>query len=159
MPLIELVEPVYDELAELVPSTNLVYFLLLRPTVPIHQERLAKIHDLSIRTRAPCPETICGILLKKTIRMSRVTDHFIFTVESVGMYSPLSWWPVLRILQQSVSHGRSIRRHESIKSSLPVERIITYAYIVGGCAKSAYLQRKLRMYVDLHRGHTVDSNG
>jgi hypothetical protein len=68
----------------------------------LHQERLHRDRVLSIRTRAPCPETICGILPPKTIRMSRVPDHFIFTVESVGMYSYCLGGRVLRILQQSV---------------------------------------------------------
>jgi len=39
--------------------------------------------------------------LKEAIRMSRIPDHFIFSIESVGMYSPtVLLAEALRVLQK-----------------------------------------------------------
>jgi DNA-directed RNA polymerase I and III subunit RPAC1 len=102
MPLIELVEPVYDELAdELVHVYEPGVFELV-PTDsrdPAGVSRKAKVCNpyacTMSRNYMRHPE------LEKAVSMSRVPDHFIFSVESVGMYKPaVLVAEALRILQR-----------------------------------------------------------
>jgi DNA-directed RNA polymerase I and III subunit RPAC1 len=102
MPLIELLEPVYDELADELVHVYEPGVFSLTPTDSTDAPG-------TTRKAMVCNPYACTMsrnymrnpILKKAIRMSRVPDHFIFTVESVGMYSPsVLVAESLRILQQ-----------------------------------------------------------
>jgi DNA-directed RNA polymerase I and III subunit RPAC1 len=102
MPLIELVEPVYDELADELVHVYEPGVFSLTPTDstdPPGTTRKAMVINPYACTMSR--NYMRNPTLKKAIRMSRVPDHFIFTVESVGMYSPaVLVAESLRILQQ-----------------------------------------------------------
>jgi DNA-directed RNA polymerase I and III subunit RPAC1 len=102
MPLIELVEPVYDELAEELVHVYEPGVFSLTPTDstdPPGTTRKAMVVNPYACTMSR--NYMRNPILKKAIRMSRVPDHFIFTVESVDMYSPaVLVAESLRILQQ-----------------------------------------------------------
>jgi DNA-directed RNA polymerase I and III subunit RPAC1 len=102
MPLIELLEPVYDELADELVHVYEPGVFSLAPTDstdPPGTTRKAKVCNPYACTMSR--NYMRNPILKKAIRMSRVPDHFIFTVESVGMYSPaVLVAESLRILQQ-----------------------------------------------------------
>lgn len=90
MPKIELLHPVYDELAdELVHVYEPGVFELVPtdPEVdPPHHSRKARVCNPYACTMSR--NFMRNPQLKESIRMSRIPDHFIFSVESVGMYDP-----------------------------------------------------------------------
>lgn len=100
MPKIELLEDVYDELAEeLVHVYEPGVFDLVPVTdVPGHRCKAVLVNPYACtmsRNYMRNPK------LKKAITMSRISDHFIFSVESVGMHSPaVLVAEALRILQR-----------------------------------------------------------
>lgn len=100
MPKIEMIEDVYDELAEeLVHVYEPGVFDLVPVTdVPGHRCKAVLVNPYACTMSR---NYMRNPALKKAIVMSRISDHFIFSVESVGMYSPaVLVAEALRILQR-----------------------------------------------------------
>ena len=102
-PKIEIVKPIYDELAE---ELVMVY----EPGVFELVDCEAGVDPTGTRKKARvCNPYACTMSrnytrnpeLKEALRITRVPDHFIFSVESVGMYSPaVLVAEALRVLQR-----------------------------------------------------------
>jgi DNA-directed RNA polymerase I and III subunit RPAC1 len=89
MPKIEILEPVYDELAEELVHLYEPGVFELVPTTssdPAGTER--KVRVLNPYACTMSRNFMRDPRLAKAIRMSRIPDHFIFSIESVGMYAP-----------------------------------------------------------------------
>ena len=90
MPQIEIVKPIYDELAEeLVNWFEPGVFTL----VPADKNERKKGHRQKAQVSNPYACTMSrnymrNQVLKESIKMSRIANHFIFNVESVGMMEP-----------------------------------------------------------------------
>lgn len=100
MPRIELLEEVYDDLAEeLVHVYEPGVFQLDTENVPPGHKCKAVLVNPYACTMSR--NYLRNPALKQAIVMSRISDHFIFSVESVGMYSPaVLVAEALRILQR-----------------------------------------------------------
>ena len=90
MPKIELLEPIYDELADELAH---LYEPGVFEVVPTEKKKDPKGTSRKIRVVNPYACTMSRNYqrdprLAKAIRMSRIPDHFIFSVESVGMAKP-----------------------------------------------------------------------
>lgn len=119
LPLIELVEPVYDELAdELVHVYEPGVFELV-PTDssdPDNVSRKARVCNPYACTMSR--NFMRNPALEKAVQMSRVPDHFIFSVESVGMYRPaVLVAEALRILQSKCQRVMDLVDESQMKTS------------------------------------------
>ncbi|GKZ00713.1 hypothetical protein MPSEU_001023200 [Mayamaea pseudoterrestris] len=90
MPKIEILEPVYDELADEMAH---LYEPGVFDVVPTKSKQDPKGTSRKLKLVNPYACTMSrnyqrNPQLAKSIRMSRIPDHFIFSVESVGMYKP-----------------------------------------------------------------------
>eukprot|EP00804_Cyclotella_cryptica_P011303 CCRYP_007795-RA/>CCRYP_007795-RA protein AED:0.31 eAED:0.31 QI:625/-1/1/1/-1/1/1/145/283 len=90
MPQIEILKPIYDDLAEeLVNWFEPGVFTL----VPVSKEEKKKGYKTKAEVSNPYACTMSrnymrNPILKESIKMSRIPNHFIFNVESVGMMEP-----------------------------------------------------------------------
>jgi DNA-directed RNA polymerase I and III subunit RPAC1 len=90
MPQIEILKPIYDDLAEeLVNWFEPGVFTL----VPVSKEEKKKGYKTKAQVSNPYACTMSrnymrNPILKESINMSRIPNHFIFNVESVGMMEP-----------------------------------------------------------------------
>jgi DNA-directed RNA polymerase I and III subunit RPAC1 len=99
MPHIEIVSPVYDELAEQLVHLYEpgVFQLVPCDDEPNHRVK-AVLHNPYACTMSR--NFMRDPVLKESIRMSRIPDHFIFSIESVGMLPPgVILADALRVLQ------------------------------------------------------------
>jgi len=106
MPRIEVLQPIYDELAEkLVHVYEPGVFELVDtdetdPPGTVQKARVCNPYACTM-SRNYMREPV----LDKSIRMSRIADHFIFSVESVGAYRPgVLVSEALNVLQQKCQH-------------------------------------------------------
>ncbi len=100
MPRIELLEDIYDELAEeLVHVYEPGVFDLVPVTdVPGRRCKAVLVNPYACTMSR---NYMRNPALKKAIAMSRISDHFIFSIESIGMYNPaVLVAEALRILQR-----------------------------------------------------------
>lgn len=119
MPKIELLEPIYDELAEELVH---VYEPGVFQLVPADDD---KDRLDAIRKAIVCNPYACTMSrnymrnpkLEKAIRMSRISDHFIFSVESVGAYNPgVLVAEALRVLQRKCQLVMDLVDESTIKT-------------------------------------------
>ena len=101
MPQIELVKPVYDELAEqLVNLYEPGVFDLVETDTCDRDGRRVKARVVNPYACTMSRNFMRDPILAESIRMSRIPNHFIFSVESVGMMSPaVLVAEALRVLQ------------------------------------------------------------
>jgi DNA-directed RNA polymerase I and III subunit RPAC1 len=102
MPRIELVKPVYDELAEeLVNLYEPGVFDLVKTDSSDPGGKRVKARAVNPYACTMSRNFMRNPTLAESIKMSRVPNHFIFSVESVGMMSPaVLVAEALRVLQQ-----------------------------------------------------------
>jgi DNA-directed RNA polymerases I and III subunit RPAC1 len=117
---IELLEPVYDEVAEeLVHVYEPGVFELIPtdetdPPDTIQKARVCNPYACTMsRNYMRHPK------LKQAIRMSRVADHFIFSVESVGAYSPgVLVAEALRVLQRKCQRVMDLVDESTLRTEI-----------------------------------------
>ena len=106
MPRIEVLQPIYDDLAEeLVHVYEPGVFELVETDAadPPHTRVKARLCNLYACTMSR--NYMRNPVLDKSIRMSRIADHFIFSIESVGAYRPgVLLSEALNVLQQKCQH-------------------------------------------------------
>jgi DNA-directed RNA polymerase alpha subunit len=86
MPHVEILKPVYDDLAEeLVNWFEPGVFRCVPTTEGGHRVK-AEVSNPYACTMSR--NFMRNPILKESVRMTRVPDHFIFTIESVGMMEP-----------------------------------------------------------------------
>jgi DNA-directed RNA polymerase I and III subunit RPAC1 len=99
MPHIEIVNPVYDELAEQLVHLYEPGVFKLVPCDDKHHRVQAVLHNPYACTMSR--NYMRDPTLKQSIKMSRIPDHFIFSIESVGMLPPgVILAEALKILQE-----------------------------------------------------------
>lgn len=117
---IELLEPVYDELAEELVHVYEPGVFELVPSSSDDGD--APHHKVKARVCNPYACTMSrnymrNPLLDKAIRMSRLSDHFIFSVESVGAYSPgVLVAEALRVLQRKCQRVMDLVDESTMKT-------------------------------------------
>jgi len=90
MPHIEIIHPIYDELAEQLVN---LYEPGVFKLIPCDEEEQGLKHRVKAVVYNPYACTMSrnfmrDPVLKESLRMSRKSDHFIFSIESVGMLPP-----------------------------------------------------------------------
>jgi DNA-directed RNA polymerases I and III subunit RPAC1 len=107
MPKITIIQPIYDEIAEELVHVYEPGVFDLIPTEPNIDPPNTKIKARLINPYA-CTMSrnyMRHPILDQSIRMTRISDHFIFSIESVGMYRPgILLAEALRILQKKCHH-------------------------------------------------------
>jgi DNA-directed RNA polymerase alpha subunit len=101
MPKIDILEPIYDELAdELVHVYEPGVFELIPTTSSDPKHTSRKVRVINPYACTMSRNYLRHPILAKSLAMSRIPDHFIFSVESVGMYKPgVLVAEALRVLQ------------------------------------------------------------
>lgn len=104
MPCISIVQPIYDELAEELVHIYEPGVFDLIPTDPRKGDPPGKRCKAVMVNPYACTMSrnyMRNPVLKESIRMSRLADHFIFSIESVGSYpAEVLLAEALRILQK-----------------------------------------------------------
>eukprot|EP00527_Entomoneis_sp_CCMP2396_P004449 CAMPEP_0198144072 /NCGR_PEP_ID=MMETSP1443-20131203/12780_1 /TAXON_ID=186043 /ORGANISM="Entomoneis sp., Strain CCMP2396" /LENGTH=400 /DNA_ID=CAMNT_0043807411 /DNA_START=85 /DNA_END=1287 /DNA_ORIENTATION=- len=118
LPHVEILEPVFDELAEeLVHLYEPGVFELVPVTA---QDPPGTRQKAAIKNPYACTMSrnfMRNETLAKSIRITRIPDHFIFSIESVGMYSPaVLLAEALRVLQKKCIRVMDLTDAEAARS-------------------------------------------
>lgn len=121
MPQIEILQPIYDDLAEELVHIYEPGVFKLVPTDPKMDRPGTKVKAVVCNPYA-CTMSrnyMRNPILNESIRMKRLSNHFIFSIESVGMYTPaVLLAEAIRVLQRKCQNMIDLMDEHNLRSDV-----------------------------------------